>query len=66
MHQTTYEADFVCLKGHKFTAPVSPFEGMTAVALCDECYREWLKENIPHGKQISEPRIKPLFAGWAV
>lgn len=49
-----YEAEFECPKGHRFTAPASPFGG--SEARCTVCYEEWIAANVPNGRQVSEAR----------
>jgi hypothetical protein len=57
-YQISYEAYFVCPKGHRFKAPASPVQG-GAKARCPQCFDEWVAANVPDGDQVSEAQQVP-------
>ena len=61
-YQIPYEAEFDCPKGHRFTAPASPFQEH-ATARCPICMDEWIADNVPDGHQATLARVAPRD-GW--
>jgi len=57
-YQIPYEAEFECPKGHRFKADAVPGR-MDAEARCRECWNDWIRLNVPNGKQTTEAKAVP-------
>lgn len=49
--QTTYESEYECDNGHKFT-----YRSSDSDIMCPQCYSEWMKKYLPRAKRVSEPK----------